>query len=87
MPQPKSDFHHIFLLADSNHYGIAGWYSKKAADCSLIVSSVIDRNLEQIQGIKYIIFFIAQGMSFTNTSPFLCPTRAKEVSLKCRRLK
>ncbi|KAK6630629.1 hypothetical protein RUM43_014614 [Polyplax serrata] len=42
---------------NSNHYGIAGWYSKKAADCGLI------------------------GMSFTNTSPFLCPTRAKEAAL------
>ena len=38
----------------SNHYGIAGWYSMRAASQGLI------------------------GMSFTNTSPLMVPTRGKE---------
>jgi len=40
---------------NSNHYGIAGWYSMQAANEGLM------------------------GLSFTNTSPFLQPTRAKGV--------
>jgi len=42
---------------NSNHYGIAGWYSMQAANEGLM------------------------GLSFTNTSPFLQPTRAKGSAL------
>ncbi|XP_069681972.1 uncharacterized oxidoreductase YjmC-like [Periplaneta americana] len=41
----------------SNHYGIAGWYSRTALDRGLL------------------------GMSFTNTSPLMSPTRAKQSAL------
>lgn len=41
----------------SNHYGMAGWYSKKAMENGLV------------------------GMSMTNTSPLMAPTRSKEAAL------
>ncbi|PNF39234.1 malate dehydrogenase [Cryptotermes secundus] len=41
----------------SNHYGIAGWYTRTALQHGLL------------------------GMSFTNTSPLMGPTRAKEAAL------
>lgn len=42
-------------ITDSNHYGIAGYYSQMATRNGLV------------------------GMSMTNTSPLMMPTRAKKV--------
>jgi L-2-hydroxycarboxylate dehydrogenase (NAD+) len=42
------------VIRNSNHYGIAGWYSMRAAAAGLI------------------------GFSFTNTSPVVAPTRARD---------
>ncbi|XP_055842480.1 uncharacterized oxidoreductase YjmC-like [Episyrphus balteatus] len=41
----------------SNHYGIAGWYSKRAMEHGMV------------------------GISMTNTSPAMAPTRSKEAAL------
>lgn len=41
----------------SNHYGMAGWYSKRAMEHGLV------------------------GLSMTNTSPLMAPTRSKEAAL------
>lgn len=45
-----------FSITDSNHYGIAGYYSQMATRNGLV------------------------GMSMTNTSPLMMPTRAKKVN-------
>ena len=44
-------------VAGSNHFGIAGWYTRTALEHGLL------------------------GMSFTNTSPLMSPTRATEAAL------
>ncbi|KAL5007454.1 hypothetical protein ScPMuIL_016260 [Solemya velum] len=41
----------------SNHFGIAGWYSMRAAQQGMV------------------------GLAFTNTSPYMVPTRAKQAAL------
>lgn len=47
----------MVVAKGSNHFGIAGWYSMRAAEQGLL------------------------GMAFTNTSPYLVPTRAKKPGL------
>lgn len=56
----------------SNHFGIAGYYSMMALPHKLLVT--------YFQKIIFLMKLFSQkkGMSFTNASPLLAPTRSKE---------
>ncbi|XP_069165330.1 uncharacterized oxidoreductase YjmC isoform X2 [Procambarus clarkii] len=53
----RGHYSHGLHRLGSNHYGIAGWYTMKAAERGLV------------------------GMSFTNTSPIVVPSRSKKPCL------
>lgn len=84
-----------FSVLGSNHYGIAGYYSMQALKENMIVSKRFICLL-YIQKTKCPFFlgmevnlilclltiWPPQGMSFTNTSPLVVPTRGKEVNVQ-----
>jgi LDH2 family malate/lactate/ureidoglycolate dehydrogenase len=59
----------------SNHYGIAGYYAMMAAEQGLLVFRIFFSS-----GI-YEYSYVFQGLSFTNTSPLVNPTRSKKPAL------
>lgn len=78
-------------LIGSNHFGIAGYYSMQALKENMIVSKSSLSPLRRFHFMEWhkwrlfstlfiIIIFLLQGMSFTNTSPLVVPTRGKQVS-------
>jgi len=71
----------------SNHYGIAGWYTRTALEHGLLVRLSLQSILcpsfffPHMPRNNSVLFL--QGMSFTNTSPLMGPTRAREVGGNC----
>ena len=64
----------------SNHFGIAGYYSMMALSHKLLVNYrifILFNHFNQFYFINQTIIF-KKGMSFTNASPLLAPTRSTE---------